>query len=233
MPSAAPENTLAGFRAAADAGAAWIETDLRVIADGGIALCHDSTLDRTTNRVGPVADLRREDLGAIDAGGWFGPEFAGEPLPSLSQLIDLLNERGLNAHLELKLGGGGRLEARRLVESLAAELERLAPGRSVVLSSFNHLALAHAKRELPQLEAACCWDTSAMPEDWRSVAEFVGAAYIHLDQLGLTPQLIGECLSAGFVVNAWGEPADPRMRANQLFNWGVSGIFTDHLPELL
>ena len=51
----------------------WVEADVDVIADGTVIICHDSTLDRTTNRAGRYDDLTVADLGGIDAGGWFSP----------------------------------------------------------------------------------------------------------------------------------------------------------------
>ena len=66
-------------------------------------ICHDTTLDRTTNKTGGYYELTAKDLPSIDAGSWFSPEFAGEPLPTLHQLVDFMNETGLNANIEIKI----------------------------------------------------------------------------------------------------------------------------------
>ena len=56
-PTERPENTLAAFEAAVDAGAAAVEFDVRITADGSPVVIHDATLDRTTGDIRRVADV--------------------------------------------------------------------------------------------------------------------------------------------------------------------------------
>ena len=63
----APENTLAAFRLAHEAGCRWIELDVDILADGTPVILHDSTLDCTTNRSGSMYRITRDDLKEIDA----------------------------------------------------------------------------------------------------------------------------------------------------------------------
>jgi glycerophosphoryl diester phosphodiesterase len=130
-------------------------------------------------------------------------------------------------------GGVIRAWNRRRDWDLAGELDRLATGGAVVLSSFNHVLLGHAHQMLPALPVACCWDTASFPADWRSTAELVGASRIDLDQLGLVRGTIDECRRAGFAVFAWGEPGNPRARTAELLDWGVDGVFSDHAADLI
>ena len=67
----APENTLAGFNAAARLGVSWVEFDVHLSSDRIPVLLHDDTLDRTTDGEGPVDDLTAEVLTSLDAGTWF------------------------------------------------------------------------------------------------------------------------------------------------------------------
>ena len=62
LSSLAPENTMAAFRSAVGHQVSWVEADVDVIADGTVIICHDSTLDRTTNRTGRYDDLTITDL---------------------------------------------------------------------------------------------------------------------------------------------------------------------------
>ncbi|MDP9801296.1 glycerophosphoryl diester phosphodiesterase [Arcanobacterium wilhelmae] len=224
----APENTLAAFNAALDNGVNWIETDVDVLADGTPILIHDSTLDRTTNRTGRYDPLTAAELNA-DAGAWFAPEFAGEGVPTLAQLIDLMNERGLNANFELKSNEAGKASTLALVEAVARELERLEPGREVIVSSFNHLLLYLFTQRAPQWAIGLLYEVAINP-DWRSTAEIVGARYIHPDHTLLTPENIAQFHAAGLGVNAW--TVNDRMRANQLINWGVDGLISNVPHEL-
>ena len=79
----APENTLAAIRTGADAGFRMVEFDVKLSADGLPFLLHDDTVDRTSNGHGTAHELDWRALGEMDFGSWHGPEFAGEPAPSL------------------------------------------------------------------------------------------------------------------------------------------------------
>lgn len=78
----APENTLAAFDKAIELGADMIETDVRQTKDGHLVLFHDPSVKRTTNGQGLVSELTLAELKALDAGSWFGREFAGQRIPT-------------------------------------------------------------------------------------------------------------------------------------------------------
>ncbi len=82
----APENTLAAFREAVRRGCGWIETDVRLTADGVPVLIHDEKVDRTTGGHGAVGTLTLRQIHRLDAGSWFGRTFrgrrAGRPEPA-------------------------------------------------------------------------------------------------------------------------------------------------------
>lgn len=86
--SAAPENTLAGFRRAIELKPDMIECDVRRSSDGHLIVIHDASVDRTTNGTGEVAEKTLDELRSLDAGDWFSPEFAGERLPTLDEVLD-------------------------------------------------------------------------------------------------------------------------------------------------
>src|SRR5690606_25959316 len=106
----APENTVAAAEAAAALGARWAETDVQRTADGELVLVHDETLERTTNaeEVFPdrapwnVSDFTAAEIAQLDAGSWYGEEFAGEPVPTLTEFLAVLEENGQDLLLELK-----------------------------------------------------------------------------------------------------------------------------------
>ena len=125
MSALAPENTLAAFALCAEHGVRWFELDVDVLADGTVVVVHDTTLDRTTDRGGAYHGLSAADLAGIDCGSWFSAAFAGEPLPTLPQVVALMNESGLNANVELK--STDRRRAGALVAAVARDLEALDP----------------------------------------------------------------------------------------------------------
>ncbi|MDA0285237.1 MAG: glycerophosphodiester phosphodiesterase family protein, partial [Planctomycetota bacterium] len=89
----APENTLANFRAGLELRLGF-EFDVEKTKDGHLVCIHDSTVDRTTNGTGKVTELTLEAIRRLDAGSWFGPEFAGEKVPTVDEVLKLVAEYG-------------------------------------------------------------------------------------------------------------------------------------------
>jgi len=104
--SRAPENTVSAVRMALEARPDLIEVDVRLSSDGHPVVIHDQELDRTTSGVGDVSAHTLAELRALDAGGWFAPEFAGEPLPTLQEMWEATAGRTRLA-VELKGEGTG------------------------------------------------------------------------------------------------------------------------------
>ena len=98
----APENTLPALQCALAGGISFIEVDLSLTSDGEIVVMHDKTLDRTTDGAGPVSEMTLNEIRSLDAGAWFDPHFAGTKVPSLSEILDLLERYHGHAYLELK-----------------------------------------------------------------------------------------------------------------------------------
>src|SRR5437762_13585732 len=71
----APENTLPAFEAAIALGCDYVEIDVRATRDGQLVLLHDSTVDRTTDGSGRVAEMNFAAVRALDAGSRWGPAF--------------------------------------------------------------------------------------------------------------------------------------------------------------
>lgn len=82
-----PENTMASFRAAADAGADMIELDVRFTKDGVAVISHDARVNRCTNGTGRIADYTLNELQKLDAGSWFHPDFHDQYIPTLEEVL--------------------------------------------------------------------------------------------------------------------------------------------------
>lgn len=110
--TAAPENTMAAFRAACDAGFDFIELDPKFTADGVCVLIHDWTINRTGRSTGHSADgqalppetrvdaLTYAELRELDFGAWFGAELAGERIPAFEEAIPYILSRGLSVKVD-------------------------------------------------------------------------------------------------------------------------------------
>ena len=92
----APENTIASADSALKYGAKWVELDVRASKDGVLFNLHDFTLNRTTNGKGFINEWDSKDIKKLDAGSWFGPQFANTPLPSIAEMLDYLQGKALS-----------------------------------------------------------------------------------------------------------------------------------------
>ncbi|MCA8980033.1 MAG: hypothetical protein H6831_10575 [Planctomycetes bacterium] len=91
-PREAPENTLASFQRALALGADGFTADARRVAGDDLVVFADEILARTTDGTGRIANHGLVELAGLDAGGWFGKRFTGEPIPALDELLELEDE---------------------------------------------------------------------------------------------------------------------------------------------
>ncbi len=68
-----------------------IQIDLQLTADGQLVIMHDETVDRTTDGSGRVSEMTLDELQQLDAGSWFGPEFAGQNVPTFDEALEFVN----------------------------------------------------------------------------------------------------------------------------------------------
>lgn len=188
----APENTLAAMGVAFEQGVEFVEADLHLTADGVPVLMHDPTLDRTTSGSGEVSARSLAEVQTLDAGSWFDPAFAGEPVPTLEQFLDALEPSSARALVELK----GEWPVERLRET--AELLR-ARGmvNRVALQSFEPEILAGLAEEAPEFARVLLtreWDRGTVALAAELQASAVGARAALLDE---RPELIAEVQRIG------------------------------------
>ena len=144
----APENTIAAFRLAVEQGADMLELDVRMTRDGELVVLHDRTLRRTTDGSGSVYAWTLKELKKLDAGSWFDPGFAGERIPTLREVLNMLPPRvGLN--IEVKTDGQPRFPIER---TLVKILNEEAPASGIFISSFDHRFLRRLHALAPELE---------------------------------------------------------------------------------
>src|SRR6201982_3817270 len=149
----APENTMAAFRKAVAQGATFIETDLQLSRDARFVAIHDSTLDRTTGVHGSVHDLTLAELRRLDAGSWFGSEFAGERIPALEEILQFSKKHDVVFYLELKPSGSWGGE-HALIGALRSSGEIARP----IVISFDAGILAALSKIEPTLMTGLLFD---------------------------------------------------------------------------
>ncbi|MEV7441987.1 glycerophosphodiester phosphodiesterase family protein [Streptomyces sp. NPDC091204] len=140
----APENTLAAIDLAMRLGFDWVENDVQRTSDGELVVIHDDTLARTTNveQVFPgrspwkVKDFTAAEIARLDAGSWFGEEYAGARVPTLRQYLNRVQRNQQKLLLEIKkpelypgieeqtlkvLGDAGWLDERHVTQRLVVQ----------------------------------------------------------------------------------------------------------------
>ncbi len=135
-----PENTLSSFRAAVKAGAQMIEFDVFLTKECKMVVLHDAKVDRTTNGKGKVADLTLAEIKKLDAGSWKAPEFSGEQIPTLEEVLNVMP---YNVWLNIHLKGDGLLSV--LVANLIKKQGRL----HQAFLACNATAARQAKQVVP------------------------------------------------------------------------------------
>ncbi|WP_425443852.1 glycerophosphodiester phosphodiesterase [Streptomyces aidingensis] len=238
----APENTLAAADAAAALGAPWVEADVQRTRDGVLVLMHDTTLERTTDAEvrhpdrapWEVSGFSSAELAGLDAGGWFGERFAGEPVPTLTAFLRRLARHGQRLLLEIKAPERYPGIEAEIVTVLREEgwLTGAALRRGLVVQSFSadSVRTVHELHpgirtgflgrpepaELPVYAAFC---DQINPRHTTLTAEYVAAV-----------QALAGPHGSGLEVLTWTvNDAAAAVRAASL---GVDGIITDH-PDVV
>lgn len=227
----APEQTIAAYRMAVELGAEMIEADVQISRDGVAVMMHDWTLERTTNRHGPVSALDWAEICTLDAGSWFDPRFVGERVPRLDDLFALAQEAGIALCLEAK----GQTIAANLEVSrrIGQEIARRGRLDVDVLASFDHEALRIAASEIPGLRTA----PDRLPEHGESTTESllaqaraIGAPIIQHHFADLRPEVAAEVQAAGVEIWAW-PPTTPEEVAAAIAS-GAIGIMGDDVRNI-
>ena len=209
----APENTLAGIRAALEIGADAVEVDVQGSADGVPVLMHDLTLDRTTSGSGDLASLTLEQLQALDAGG--------EPVPTFAQALALTRGRALLV-AEIKRPG---------CESAVADVIRHTGALDDVMAwSFLPPALEAMRQAEPRIAGSLLLPPQSMG-NWPSMRELalrLGLQAVSVFHQSLDAGVIAKAKRSGLAVYAW--TADAEDDIQRLIGLGTDGIVSNY-PE--
>jgi glycerophosphoryl diester phosphodiesterase len=229
--AAYPEQTLPAFVAAIELGCRAIEADLQLTRDGRLVMMHDLTVDRTTDGHGAVADATLAELEALDAGSWFGPSFAGTRIPTVEVLLDLAIPAGVTLCLEVK---GTPVAAPDVAVALVELLRDRGLLDRVFMSSFDHAAMAAARRIAPEVLLAperLPEHAAPDPADAVRQARTSGATVLQHRWEYLTPEVVDALHAAGVAVWTW--PTDTLESIEVSVRCGADGVIGDDVAWLL
>ena len=217
--SVAPENTLAAFRAAMEAGATYAELDVQHTRDRRLIVLHDGDLMRMGDDPRKVRELTAAEITAIDIGRKRDPSFTGEHPPTLDEVIDLVRGR-MKLNIELKYNVPDPGLAPAVIELLRREdfLDQ------VVITSLDYAALKQVASLEPRLATGHIV-TAAIGNVVRTEADFVS-----LNAARATASLVRRAHAAGKDVHVW-TVNQPEVML-RMIERGVDNIITDE-PALL
>ena len=220
-----PENTIAAFQAAVDAGAEYIETDVHATADGVAVLVHDPEIV-VDGVVHAVRNLTLDHLRQLDLG-------RGHRVPTLAGALVAFPETRFNIDIKSELAAG---PAARTIRTEKAT-------NRVLVTSFDEARRLRAIETLDQVatSASSRLVTRALLGAKTGATGFVRRSLSDVRVLQIperhknvrlvTPRTIRALHRAGVEVHVWtvNDPTDMQ----RLLRWGVDGLITDRVDLAL
>jgi len=217
----APENTLAGIRAALALGAEAIEIDVHRTADGALVLLHDDSVDRTTDGRGDVRSLTLAAVRRLDAGArWPDATFRGERVPTLEETLDLTRGKALLV-IEIKQAA--------IEQAVADCVRRLNAAREVMVWTFQPDVVRKMRAVAPEIPCGQTWSARTPDVEQMLTTALLGNAQaVEPEHTLVDGALVRAARRSGLRIYTW-TPDDPA-RIAELAGLGVDGICTN-FPE--
>lgn len=231
-----PENTIAAFDLGVAAGADGLELDVRLSADGVVVVCHDETLDRTTDHSGRVSALTAAELSRVDAGYRFTDAAGRHPfrgqgvnVPTLRAVLE--RYRDLDIIVEMKP------DTEEMGRAFVAEVRRAGAVDRVCAAGYGSRSLGTAREALPEMASSAtraevrlalyrswaAWPISKSAYGVYQVPELAGTLRV------VSPRFIRHAHQAGLEVQVWTIDDESDMR--RLLGWGADALISNR-PDL-
>lgn len=207
-----PENTMAAFDAAVEAGADMIETDLHLTRDGAIVLVHDAQLPGH----GDVGHRSLREIRQLDG---------GDLIPSLAEVLDRFGTR-IEWNLEIKRSVRGRYPG--LPSAALREVEKRGLMAQTLFSCFDPETLSEIRSLAVRARLGVL--QGKVPIDPISKAVSLRAEAVHPKGTLVTPELIQACHARKLQIYPYTVDEESEMR--RFRDWGVDGLFTNHPARL-
>lgn len=216
----APEHTRTAFKQALACDVDMVELDVQMSRDQRLVVIHDTDLGRTTNGRGAVRAHDWEHIRSLDAGGWFGPEFAGQPPLCLEDVLDILLPHA-QLNVEIK-------SPQEDWESLAQILTDVLRARdcfdSVVISCFETGALKAVRAQSDAAQLGVLWYLPEVENAWH-IARELRAVSFHPYWGLVSHELTQTARENSLKVFTWTVNEEEMMQ--HLLRLGVDGIISD------
>ncbi|WP_082233919.1 glycerophosphodiester phosphodiesterase [Halobacillus massiliensis] len=216
----APENTMAAYQLASDAGADGLEIDVQLTKDNIPVLIHDETVRRTTNGTGFVQDYTGEQIKKLDAGSWFSTKYSDCSILTLEEFLCWFKPLPMVLNVELKTNV---IEYKKIEEIVLDLLKKYDVLYRTVISSFNLNSVTRVHELNKKVPTAFL--TSTARRNLPNFAQEHGASDLHVKYRLLDRKLLDQCQKEKmplrvYTINRYSYMA-------KCFRLGCDGIFTD------
>jgi len=215
----APENTLAAARLCVEWGVDYVEIDVHTSSDGVLYIFHGPNLQRTTNGTGWIGAYTAAELDQLDAGSWFSPVFAGEPIPRLEPFLRWIKGK---ARIYFDVKNADPRQMAELVYATGFEAD-------CFFWSSNDEWMQRMYEMAPGLALKVNVRT---PEDAETAWRKFSARYVETSLDNVTPELLTVCHGLGMRVMVLYAGNDPEIFRRILAS-GADMINTDYGNEVL
>lgn len=217
----APENTMVSFKKALEMGADMIELDVHRTLDGELVIMHDDDTKRITGFEGSIALMTAARIAELDAGAWFGKEFAGERVPTLEQVLEWANGK-IKVNIEIKSAG--------CEEKTVELINKFGMKDSILVTSFNFDYIKKIKELDPGIRTGALVDDLSGPEEIDEIIKTCAPDALNPRYLFVDKSIVRAAHEKGLTVNPY-TVNDP-ISMKRLIDAGVDGIITNY-PDVL
>ncbi len=221
----APQNTIPAFQKAIEFNADGLETDVHLSCDGHIVVCHNYTIDETSNGTGLIYNKTLEELKAFDFGSYFSDEFKGVSLPTLPELLDLTKSMKL-INIEIK----PPKKDCDLVKKVVETIHEYGIVENSIVSCFDPECIRLVKEFDSNVKTGLLYEDDELGHEIMTfgVAKFcqqLNANAAHPHRKLITQKEVMELHNLGVAVNPW--TVNKEEEIIRFTNWGCDALITD------
>lgn len=227
----APQNTLSAFKKSAQIGVDGFETDVHVTKDGELVICHNYTIDETSDGEGKISEMTLSQLRKRDFGNYFSPKFKGEKIPTVDEFLSLVETTDISI-LNIELKSPKETETGIVKETIRLVKEHGLFDK-LIISSFDSKLLVEAK----EIDEKCktgflyCFNsksayTQVKLNRYVDFAKSIGADALHPHYVFVDEKYVYNAHNAGIMVNPW--TVDSAKVIERMIKCGVDSLITNY-----
>lgn len=231
----APQNTLPAFEKSVQIGVDGFETDVHITKDGQLILCHNYTIDETSNGKGKISQMTLEELEKYDFGSYFSPKYKGTKIPRLEEFLSFVETTDISV-LNIELKSPEENETAIVSETIRLVKEHNLFDK-LIISSFDPKLLVEAK----EIDADCKTGFLYSPDKKTTYknrmisrpieyAKSIGVDALHPIHFFVDEKYVKKAHEAGLMVNPW--TVDSLKAIEKMIRCGVDGIITN-FPDVV